>query len=339
MKAAVLIRHGKALYAFEIREVPDPTPSENEVLIQIEAFGLNFADVLARNGLYREAPPLPSILGYDAVGKVIGIGPNVDRSWLGKRVAALTRFGSYAEKVATSILGMCEIPDDMPAGVACALGTQYCTAYYSMNYVQQMHKGEKALVHAARGGVGTALVQLLLWKGVEVYGTAGSDEKIAALQQLGVKAINYNTSDYEVELAQQLQGKRLDATFNSIAGTSFKKDMKLLGSGGRLVLYGFAERSGKKGGKLATAKLLYNMGLMLPIMLLATSKSVIGVNMLKIADYQPHVIGHCMRDLVQLYQQGIVKPLVGGEFAIDQLATAHDQLEHRKTTGKLIVKW
>ena len=336
-RAAFLVKNGAAHEAFEWRPIAIPEPKENEVLIQVTSFGLNFADVLARNGLYREAPPLPAIIGYDATGKVIAIGKNVDSKWLHKRVAALTRFGAYATHVCTPTTGIAEIPDDMPDVEACALGTQYATAYYSACYVQQCRKGEKVLVHAAMGGVGTALIQILQNIGCEIYATVGSDEKKTALIQRGIKAYNYNTEDYEAAIHSALNGDKLDVSFNSIAGSTFKKDMRLLGSGGRLVLYGFAERSGKTGGKWATMKLLWSMGLLMPILLLAKSKSIIGVNMLKVGDHRAHIIQECMEQLVLLWKQGKVKPVNGGVFSQEELSKAHHALETRQIQGKAII--
>lgn len=336
-RAAFLIRNGKADGAFEWRETILPALKSHEVLIQTEAFGLNFADVLARNGLYREAPPLPAVLGYDVAGRIIAIGDKVESHWMGKRVAALTRFGGYATHAITQITGLTEIPDDMPASDACALGTQYATAYYSAHYVQQLHPGEKVLVHAATGGVGTALIQLAQAAGCEIFATVGSDSKKTALEKQGIFAVNYEKEDYAARIKEVLNGDKLDVSFNSIAGTSFKKDMQLLGANGRLVLFGFAERSGKTGGKWATLRLLWNMGLVIPIMLLAKSKSIIGVNMLKIGDFRPHVIGHCMNALVAMYKEGKIKPVIGGQYTENQLALAHEDLENRKIRGKAII--
>jgi NADPH2:quinone reductase len=336
-KAAYLVKNGAAHEAFEWRSIAIPDPKDNEVLIEVSSFGLNFADVLARNGLYREAPPLPSIIGYDATGTVIAIGKNVDSKWLYKRVAALTRFGAYATHVCTPITGIAEIPHEMPDVEACALGTQYATAYYSACYVQQCRKGEKVLVHAAMGGVGTALIQLLQNIGCEIYATVGSDEKKSALQKRGIKAYNYNKEDYAEKIKTALAGDKLDVSFNSIAGSTFKKDMHLLGSGGRLVLYGFAERSGKTGGKWATMKLLWSMGLLMPIFLLAKSKSIIGVNMLKVGDHRAHIIQECMEELVVLWKQGKIKPINGGVFSKEELSKAHHALETRQINGKAII--
>lgn len=336
-QAAFLIKNGDAFTAFQWRDIPMPKPQAHEVLVEIEAFGLNFADVLARNGLYREAPPLPAVLGYDMVGKVIALGEAVDASWLGKRVVALTRFGSYATHIATPVVGCVIVPDDMPAGEACALGTQFTTAYYSAYYLQNIADGSHVLVHAAMGGVGTALLQLLRLKNCVVYATVGSDKKVDALREKGIHAFNYNTQDYAAEIKTLLGKNQLDVSFNSIAGTTFKKDMELLGADGRLVLYGFAERSGKRGGKWATLRLLWNMGIVLPIMTLATSKSILGVNMLKVADQKPQIIKHCITQLVELWKGQKIKPVVGGIYSKENLGQAHHDLENRKINGKSIV--
>lgn len=338
MKAFYLTSYADARKAFDLRESPDHPPGHNEVAIAVEYFGLNFADVLARRGLYREAPPLPYVPGYDVAGRVVAVGSGVSQQWLGKRVAALVRFGAYASRCVTSISGCVEIPDEMPAADACALGTQYCTAFYATCYASNVFPGDRVLVHAGMGGVGVAIIQLLLWKGCTVYATAGSDDKVRQLNEMGVSAVNYRSSDYVTEIKQRLQGQRLDASFNSIAGTTFKKDMQLLGAGGKLVLYGFAERTGKKGGKLATLKLLWDMGVVMPILLMATSKSIVGVNMLKIADHRPAVIHYCLSELVKLWQQGVIRPVIGGVFEPHELAKAHELLEGRSSVGKLIVK-
>lgn len=337
-KAAFLIKNGPAHEAFRWESYDPGQPGKGYVLVEVEAFGLNFADVLARNGLYREAPPLPSILGYDVVGRVIEIGEGVDSSWLGKRIVALTRFGGYSTHLCTPIIGATIVPEDMPDYVACALGTQYATAYYATHYVQNVKPNEKVLVHAAAGGVGTALIQLLQNLNCTIYATAGSNEKVSALKDHGITAFNYNEVDYEKEIQNKLNGDSLDVCFNSIAGSTFKKDMRLLGSNGRMILYGFAERSGKSGGKWATLSLLWKMGITLPIMLLAKSKSIIGVNMLKVADYKPHIIQTCLEELVKLWSQGKIAPIDGGTYSMEELPKAHEALENRKTTGKVIIK-
>jgi NADPH2:quinone reductase len=131
MKAAVLVRTGDASKAFEVREVPMPKVNAGEVLIKVEGFGLNFADVVAREGMYQDAPPLPSVLGYDVAGRVTEVAPDVRNVKVGDRVTAMTRFGGYAEYAAANAMAVSRISEDMPVGEAMALTTQYCTAYYA----------------------------------------------------------------------------------------------------------------------------------------------------------------------------------------------------------------
>ena len=340
MRAAFLVKKGNAHEAFQLREAPIPVPSAGQVLIRSEVFGLNFAEIPMRYGMYREAPEMPFIPGYDMVGRVEAVGNDVDEKWIGKRVAAMARFGTYAEYCATPVSGISEISESMPAAKASAIGVQYTTAYYAAIFSMNLIPRDKVLIHAGAGGVGSALIQLCKWKGATVFATVGSNAKMERARELGADhVINYREEDYEAACKKILGKSRLDATFNPIAGSTFKKDLRLLGSGGRLALYGAAQRMGQKGGKLATYRFLWKMGLLMPILLMAKSRAVIGINILKIADHREHVIQHCFDELIKLHEQEIIDPLVGGEFPIEKLAEAHEMLENRKTMGKLVVRW
>lgn len=339
MKAAFLVKHGDAETAFDIRPVGRPEPRPDQLLIRTEAFGLNYADVMARRGLYRDAPPMPAVLGYDLVGEVVE-APESFAHLIGKRVAAMSRFGAYAEYAVTLPQAVFEIPEHFDAAQACALGTQYCTAWHAAFQATSMHAGDTVLIHAAAGGVGTALIQLAKWKGCKVVGLAGTDAKIAALKADGVDlAINYRTTDYAAEITKVLGKRSIDLSFNSVAGTTFKKDMKLLRPGGRLVLFGASQRSGKRMGFFSDLKLLWDMGIVIPIFLVAGSRSVIGVNVLRIADHRPDLLADVAQHLNKLLAEGVIQPKSGGVFPIDELAKAHALLESGQSTGKLAVKW
>ena len=339
MKAIYLKKFGKAHEAFEIREVADPILGEGEVCVKVEVSGLNFADVLGRKGLYPALPAPPVVMGYDVVGIVEAVGEGVSSDWIGKRVACLTRFGGYAEKVCTAVTGIAELPDSISSNEACALATQYVTALYMCDFLQHTKSGERVLIHAAAGGVGTALIQLLKERGCEIFATVGSDEKVNALAKQGITAVNYNTHDYEIEIRKHLGKANLDVTFNSIGGMTFKKDMRLLGAGGRLMLFGFSDRTSKWGGKLATLKLVFDMGRLIPLLLLGKSQSVLGVNMLRVADEHPEIIGTLLNQLVQMHSAGKIKPVIGGEYSYTEIAKAHQYLESRQSSGKIILKW
>lgn len=340
MKAAFLIKNGNADDAFEIRETNDPVITASQLLIKVEAFGLNFADVMARLGLYPDAPEMPCVLGYEVVGEVIEVGKDVDSSYLGKRVVAMTRFGGYAELAVADHRAIALVDKGLESAKAVALATQYITAWYAACEQMTLRKGQRVLIHAAAGGVGTALTQIAKWRGCEIFGNAGSEEKIEYLKKQGVDhPINYRKLDYETVVRERLgPDKRLDATFNPIAGSTFKKDMRLLGHGGRLALFGASDRVG--GSKFwKTLKMVWQMGIIMPISLVGSSKSVLGINMLRIADTNPEMIGLCLSQVVKLQKEGVLNPTVGGEFPVEELSKAHQLLESRESIGKIAVKW
>lgn len=338
-QAFQLVKNGEASQAFALNTVQLPALESDDIHIKVSAFGLNYADVMARNGLYKEAPPLPCVLGYEVVGEIVAVGKDVDASEVGKRVVAFCRFGGYAQDVITKSYAYAPI-GDLDTGKALCLATQYVTAYYMCNYVNTARKGERALIHAAAGGVGTALLQLLKLQGVETYAKTSSRKKEAYLKAQGADHIIYYTEgDYAELVEKELNGERLDITYNPVAGSTFKKDFALLGSGGRLILFGGSERSGKKWGILSTLNFVRKMGIVIPIGLMMRSKNILGVNMLKVADNKPHVIQHCLTELVSLLKDDKIDPQVGGSYTSSQLAEAHAELESGRTIGKLIVNW
>jgi NADPH:quinone reductase-like Zn-dependent oxidoreductase len=340
MKAIYLTKKGNAHEAFEIKETEQPKIKfGDDVLINVEAFGLNYADVMARNGLYREAPPMPSILGYEVVGIVQEVGADCDKSLVGKRVVCFTRFGGYAEYAISKSFGVSVI-DDMDAGVALSIATQYVTAYYMTHIATNLYEGDKVMIHAGAGGVGTALIQLCKLKGCTVFANAGSTEKLDYIKKQGADyAINYRTEDYELEINKVLKEERLDCTFNPIAGSTFKKDFRLIGSAGKVILFGGSELSGGKWGFFSSLNFVRKMGVMLPIGLMMRSKSVIGVNMLKVGDNKPKLLTKCLTEVTQMIKEGKLYPHVGGVFPAEKIGEAHDLLESRKSIGKVIVQW
>jgi len=340
MKQARIIKYGHADEAFKIQEATSPAPKANEVQIEVEGFGLNYADVMARNGLYKEAPKIPFVPGYEVVGRVIKTGVEAPESLKGKRVVAFTRFGGYATEAVADFRALGIISDEIAGGEACALATQYCTAYYMTHYFQQMRKGEIALVHACAGGVGTALTQLCQLRGVKVIGLCSSDEKMEYLKASNVDyPINYTQTDYKKWIIKNLGKRPVDHVFNAVAGDSFKIDLKLLGYGGKLFCFGAAARSGKKNNLINDVSFLLKTGFVSPLFMMMKAQALIGVNMLRIADHKVEVIGTCLNELVQLYNNKEIAPKVGGAFPIARLAAAHTALESRKSIGKIYVYW
>ncbi|MEB8329870.1 zinc-binding dehydrogenase [Flavobacteriaceae bacterium KMM 6897] len=339
MKAAFLVKYGASNSAFEVRECERPSPSPDQVLIKVAAFGLNFADVMARLGLYKAAPPLPAILGYDVVGHIEQCGANISELKVGDRVVALTRFGGYAQYALAEKAMVHKIPETFTEGVAVALATQYSTAYFLSHTMANLQKNDKVLIHAAAGGVGTALVQMALLKKCTVFGTCGSADKIKYIKDNGVHfPINYRETDFEKEIRSLNKGAGLDVIFDPVGGTSVRKGFRLLGAGGRLLTFGVSSMNNNTSlyGKL---KVLFQFGIFHPIQLLGGSKGMIGVNMLKVGEERPEKIATAMKAVIQMTEKGDLKPFVGGEYDIEQLAEAHQFLESRKSMGKIVVKW
>jgi NADPH2:quinone reductase len=315
-----------------------PKPNSGEIQIRVEGFGLNFADVLARRGLYPDAPPMPSVLGYDVVGVVTETASDVTQFKPGDRVTAMTHFGGYAEYAVAPALLSSAISDKMPAGEATALTVQYCTAYFAAAESANLYPGDKVLIHAAAGGVGTALLQFCRYKKCEIFATAGSDAKLEMLKKAGADhVINYATEDFSERILKITGGKKIDVIFDSIGGKTTKKGFRILAPGGNLIIYGAASFSGINiFGKISN---FLGFGFYHPLNIMARSKTITGINMLKIALYKPAAFKRCLDNVVKLYEEGVFKPLVGGVFPASEIGKAHDLLERRLTSGKITVIW
>lgn len=338
MRAVFIGKFGEPGQSLEIKETDIPIIDRNEVLIKVEVFGLNYADIMARNGLYNDAPPLPFIPGYEVVGRVEDVGSDVKSFTKGDRVLAFTLFGAYAEFVKADERTMIKLPKKISSATGTALATQYCTAWYAGVMRANMQSGEKIVVHAAAGGVGTALIQLAKWKGCKVVGIAGTDEKLDYLEEQKVDVkVNYRKESFEKVVSDAYE--KVDVTFDPVGGKNFRKNFKLLNHGGRHVMYGVSALSGKKGSILDKLKLAYDFGIMHPIELLMHSKAVIGVNMLHVAKSNPDIIQDCLSNVVKLAEKEVLNPQIGGHFPIQELHKAHELLGSGKSMGKIVIKW
>jgi NADPH:quinone reductase-like Zn-dependent oxidoreductase len=338
MKAIYLTKYGNSAAAFETREADMPTLDKNEVLIKVHTFGLNFADVVARRGLYPDAPKNPAVLGYDVAGTVHALGSAVQDLKIGQRVTALTRFGGYAEYAKTMREGVTPIPDSIDFATATALATQGCTAYYCAYESVKLHEGDKVLIHAAAGGVGSLLVQMAKREKCIVYGTASSG-KMDYLKSIGVDVpIDYTKEDFSVFLKNK--GVKIDVAFDSLGGRTFKNSVKSLNAGGRIVTFGAAEQiQGNNTNKIGALMAVLRFGIFSPIQLLMKSSAIIGVNMLRIADNRPKVFGLCLEAVVDMAEKGIIQPTISKVFKVQDIAKGHDYLESRQSIGKVVIEW
>src|SRR5690606_30384229 len=245
-----------------------------------------------------------------------------------------------AQRVVSDYRGSVIIEDGRPGGEACALATQYCTAYYMTHYVTNLHQGETALIHSCAGGVGTALTQLCQRRGVTVIGLCSTEEKKDYLEKMGVDfPINYKKANYHSLIEERLGKLKVDHIFNPVSGASFKADLKLLNFGGRIFCYGGSSRSGKRSHIGNDLIFLLKTGFISPLFMMMKSQAMIGVNMLKVADHKLEIIGDCLHHLQQLWENGEIRPTVGATFSANQIVEAHELLESGKSRGKIYVYW
>jgi NADPH:quinone reductase-like Zn-dependent oxidoreductase len=338
LKAIYLIRKGRAESAFEVHDVPDPTPGTGQVLIKVEASGLNFADLVAREGMYRDAPPVPFIPGYDVVGLVEACGAGVTSLRKGDRVTALTRFGGYAEFAVTDARAAVAVPVLLGAAQACALATQYCTAYYCAAVAANLQKGERVIIHSAAGGVGRALLQYALHKNCSIIATTGSASKVPVLLQQGAGHVINTSEENFARAVTDIHGRSgVDVIFDALGGRYVREGIGLLSAGGRIVTYGASQMTGT--GLFSRVIAALQFGIYHPAIFMMSSRSIIGVNMLRIADQRPEIISSCLKEVMHLFSEGIFIPAAGKEFRAAEIAAAHRYLQDRKATGKVVVLW
>ncbi len=334
MQAIYLVKNGKSKDAFEFRDIQLTEPKDNEVGVLVEASGINFADVVARLGQYQDCPPLPTIIGYEAVGRVEKVGKDVTTLKKGDRVLAFTRFGGYSQYVTQQESAVAKIGEDMDAGKALALATQYSTAFYACSVATNVLPNETVLIHAGAGGVGTALIQLCKLKNAKIYATAGSESKLEYCRKQGAHVvINYTKEDFSEVIKEPI-----DVAFDAVGADNFRKSYKLLNRGGRIIGYGAAAMTDASN-IFSKAKMGLQFGIYHPAQLLMESRSMIGVNMLRIADYKPDTLKYCMESVIQLLHEGKIDPHVGKMYAAKDIFQAHDDMLDRKTMGKIGIVW
>ncbi|OXM45284.1 medium chain dehydrogenase/reductase family protein [Amycolatopsis alba] len=231
----------------ELRERPLPEPGPGQVVVAMEATGVSFAEQQMRRGKYYDQPPFPFVPGYDLVGTVLTTGDGVDNAFAGRRIAALTKVGSWASHVVLDAADVVPVPDGLGAEEAETAVVNGITAWQMLHRKARVRAGQTILVHGANGGVGSLLVQLATQAGVRVIGTA-SERHHEALRRWGVTPIDYRTEDISARV-RELAPEGVDAVFDHVGGASVPASWKLLARGGTLVSYGSAATRDDEGSK------------------------------------------------------------------------------------------
>ena len=336
MKALVITQHGPP-EVLKILDRPDPEVGPGEVRIAVKAAGLNFSDLLARVGMYPEAPKPPSVIGYEIAGDVESVGEGVESVKPGDRVIAGTRFGGQAELAVSKAGDVFPLPDGWSYEKGAAVPVVYATAYAGMIRYGNVHAGERVLIHAAAGGVGIAATQIGKHLGAELFGTA-SASKHDAIRGFGIEhAIDYHSQDAVKEIRRITSEKRpLDLVMDAVGGNSFRKSWSLLRAGGRLVAFGVSESGGGERREIAKALKMLATSPIFPVLtMMRDSKSVIGLNMLALQDAKG--LGDYIQPLTALMENGVIDPVVAQAFPLDRAADAHRYLSERKNIGKVVL--
>jgi NADPH:quinone reductase-like Zn-dependent oxidoreductase len=321
----------------KVQEKPDPQPRAGEVLVRVRAAGLNFADILSRQGLYPDSPPKPCVMGYEVSGVIEAVGDGVNSSFVGKSVAALTRFGGQSDLVVVKGTQIFEKPADLTFEQAAAIPVNYLTAYALLVVMGSLHAGESVLIHNAGGGVGLAALDVAKKIGAVTYGTA-SPSKHKFLSERGLDhAIDYRSQDWFPVLQQLTNGRGVDLIIDPIGGSNWKKSFAALRHTGRLGMFGVSTASANGlSGKLKLLKAVLQTPWFHALPLLNRNRGVFGLNLGHMW-HEPEKIAVWMRDILRGVEEGWVRPYVDQTFSFDDVGKAHQYLEARKNIGKVVL--
>ena len=324
---AILVSHRGGPETLELREVPDPKPraEHNEVLIEVEAAGVNFADTLQTQGTYPLGPRPPYIPGMEFAGKIAGIP---------QRVMGFASTGGYAERVAASKSSLLPVPPHWSAAQAAAFPVNYFTAFFGYWMAGMVasspaplppataRKQRRVLIHAVAGGVGTAAVEIGALLGLEIFGTSSSDAKLEKVKALGLQhGINYKSKDYQQVIAELTRGEGVDAVFEMLGGEHTARSTRCLADMGRLIVYGMATGQVPQYDFLA---------------MFQKNLSTHALWLTPLASHQ-QLMAQAWKQLSAWVETGGLKPVVGTELPLAKAAEAHRLLLERKNYGKVVL--
>jgi len=327
--------------ALQVVELPRPEPKRGEVRVRVLAAGVSLPDVMMREGIHPETPPLPFTLGWDLVGVVDRLGEGVSGVEPGQIVAALPIYGAYAEYVCLPAGGLVPVPAGLDPGEAVSLVLNYVTAYQMLHHSAKVRPGQRVLIHGASGGVGTALLQLGRLAGLEMYGTC-SARGAATVSELGGTPIDYQQQDFVTEI-HRLTSDGVDAVFDGIGGTNIWRSRKALRAGGKVVAFGLTgslnqgrTASGGSGRRQRYRRIaifgLYIAG----SHLLPGRRRVILYSIQWLMRARPMFFRQDLITLFDLLREHRIKPLIAGRFPLTEARRAHELLGEG-VTGKIVL--
>jgi NADPH2:quinone reductase len=338
----IIVTHYGGPDSFRVVEEECPEPKPGEVRVSVLAAGVSLPDVMAREGIHPETPPVPFTPGWDLVGVVDRLGDGVSGIEPGQIVAAMPISGAYTEFICLPQCELVPVPSGLDAAEAVSLVLNYITAYQMLHRSTKVRPGERVLIHGAAGGVGSALLQLGRLAGLEMYGTC-SLRGTSAVSDLGGIPIDYQNQDFVAEI-HRLTGEGVDVVFDSIGGTHIWRSRKALRPGGRVVAYGLT--GSLSGGRLASGRggrrrrfraiaifgLYIAAGWLLPARKRVVPYSIQTLKRLKPAWFRQDLIA-----LLDLLQQRKIKPLIAQRFSLAEARQAQELLGKGGVIGKIVI--
>lgn len=321
----------------EVREAPDPEPGAGQVRIRVRAAGINFADIMARMGLYPDAPKLPCVVGYEVSGDVDAIGSGVSGVTVGDRVLAATRFGGYSDTLCADANLVVPLPATLTYEQGAAIPVNYLTAWLMLVHLGNVHAGERVLVHAAAGGVGQAAVQIARHRGAEIIGTA-SASKHARLKEQGVAhCIDYRTQDFEAEVKRITDGAGVHVALDAVGGASLGKSYRSLAPTGRVFAFGASSFApGQKRSLFSALKGLFATPKFKPLDLMGENRGVFGINIGHLW-HEHALLRGMLSDIVALTADGVLTPTIDRAFPFAEASDAHAYIQAHKNFGKVLL--
>jgi NADPH:quinone reductase-like Zn-dependent oxidoreductase len=336
MRQAVIPRYGPP-EVFEMRTAPDPVPGEGEIRVRVRAAGVNFADILARLGLYPDAPRPPCVVGYEVAGQVDGIGREVTGFHDGDRVVALTRFGGYADTVSVPAGQVFHFPDTLSDSEAVAVPVNYLTAALALYRMAALAPGETVLIHNAGGGVGIAATQLARLRRATVVGAASSF-KHAALRSFGVEyPVDYRSTDVAEAVREITKGRGVDVILDPIGGKSFLTSYRMLAPLGRLVIFGLSAAAPDERRNLWKAlNAWWATPRFDPLSLINRNRGVFGLHIGHLWS-ERRQLAPVMEMLLSEVRAARLAPVVARTFPIERAGDAHRFIQSRQNIGKVVL--
>ena len=318
-----------------MEDIPEPNPKSGFVKVKVECIGINYAEILSRKGQYSWAPKKPYVMGMEGYGEVVELGKDTTRFKVGDKVIVGQQYGSYAEYVCAPEHLCFPAFDNFSPQENAAFLVNFMTAWVALKKMARVEAGERVLIQAAAGGVGTAAVQIAKALGCEVYGTASKDEKLELIRKLGGKPINYKMHDFHDEVIKD--GGEVDCVLETVGGEVFKKSKKLLNPFGRLVVVGFASMNLKIWNPFSWVKTYIDAPKVNMMNMAIESKGIYATHIGYLTENE-NLTSSIWEELYSFTNHHKLKPIVGKEFPFSEIPEAHRFMESRNSVGKLVVK-